>query len=182
MADVQVALFRGINVGRAKRIRMADLRALLTELGYGAVRTLLNSGNAVFTVAEQTPAAETAVRIHTAVAERLGVSSRVTVLTAAELDEIVEQNPLLEVADNPARLLSAVLEDPADRRHLLPLLERSWEPEALALGPRVAYLWCPHGIAASQLPEAVDRALRKAVTSRNWATILKIHALTNTRD
>ena len=44
-----VALFRGINVGKAKRIAMADLRALLEKLGYTDVRTLLNSGNAVFT-------------------------------------------------------------------------------------------------------------------------------------
>ena len=44
-----VALFRGINVGKAKRIAMADLRTLLDKLGYTDVRTLLNSGNAVFT-------------------------------------------------------------------------------------------------------------------------------------
>src|ERR1043165_9069038 len=43
-----VALFRGINVGKAKRIAMADLRALLVELGYSRVATLLNSGNVVF--------------------------------------------------------------------------------------------------------------------------------------
>ena len=43
-----VALFRGINVGKAKRIAMADLRALLTGMGYTDVQTLLNSGNATF--------------------------------------------------------------------------------------------------------------------------------------
>ena len=43
-----VALFRGINVGRAKRVAMADLRTLFEGLGYGDVRTLLNSGNVVF--------------------------------------------------------------------------------------------------------------------------------------
>ena len=43
-----VALFRGINVGKANRIAMADFRELLTSLGYTDVKTLLNSGNAVF--------------------------------------------------------------------------------------------------------------------------------------
>jgi uncharacterized protein (DUF1697 family) len=46
----QVALLRGINVGRAKRVAMADLRALVESLGYGDARTLLNSGNVVFAV------------------------------------------------------------------------------------------------------------------------------------
>ncbi|WP_163616408.1 DUF1697 domain-containing protein, partial [Klebsiella pneumoniae] len=45
-----IALWRGINVGRAKRLAMADLSTLLTELGATQVRTLLNSGNAVFDV------------------------------------------------------------------------------------------------------------------------------------
>jgi uncharacterized protein (DUF1697 family) len=44
-----VALIRGINVGRAKRVSMAQLRAVLEDLGFGEVRTLLNSGNVVFT-------------------------------------------------------------------------------------------------------------------------------------
>ncbi|MET0858261.1 MAG: DUF1697 domain-containing protein, partial [Telluria sp.] len=39
-----IALLRGINVGRAKRIAMADLRTLFEELGFTDVRTVLNSG------------------------------------------------------------------------------------------------------------------------------------------
>ena len=55
MASRQVALLRGINVGRAKRVAMADLRALVEDLGYCDVRTLLNSGNVVFTAARAAP-------------------------------------------------------------------------------------------------------------------------------
>ena len=43
---------------------------------------------------------------------------------------------------------------------------------------RVAYLWCPHGILASRLPEAINRVLDDAATTRNWATIAKLHGLT----
>ncbi len=53
MARRHVALIRGINVGRAKRVAMADLRALVEGLGYRDVRTLLNSGNVVFTVTKK---------------------------------------------------------------------------------------------------------------------------------
>jgi len=48
-AGMHVALIRGINVGRAKRVAMAELREAVAALGYGGVRTLLNSGNVVFT-------------------------------------------------------------------------------------------------------------------------------------
>ena len=55
-----IALIRGINVGRNKRIAMADLRAMLASLGYRDVRTLLQSGNAVFTAPGSTAAVATA--------------------------------------------------------------------------------------------------------------------------
>src|SRR5262245_52505396 len=99
------------------------------------------------------------------------------VLTTSEVCEAVTCNPLIEVADDPSRLLVAILANPADRRRLEPLLEQDWTPESLALGPRVAYLWCPKGILASRLPEAVGRVLKDGVTTRNWATMKKLYSL-----
>ncbi|MET0398525.1 MAG: DUF1697 domain-containing protein [Longimicrobiaceae bacterium] len=180
MAASQVALLRGINVGHAKRVAMADLRALVAELGYGDVRTLLNSGNVVYAAPGVAPD-EAAARIEAAIRARLGITSRVTVLTSAEVAAAVAGNPLGDVADNPSRLFVAVLRDPADRAKLEPLAERDWGREVLALGGRFAYLWCPDGSTGSQLPEAVGRALGDAVTTRNWATLTKLHALVEPR-
>ncbi len=180
MAATHVALLRGINVGKAKRVAMADLRALVADLGYGDVKTLLNSGNVVFTASGKVPTSgknSPAARIEAALEERTGISSRVTVLTAGELAAAVAGNPLVEVATNPSRLLVAVLTDPADRRRLEPLRDEDWSPESLALGERVAYMWCPPGVLESQLAQAVGRTLGDAVTTRNWATMLKLHAL-----
>ncbi len=44
-----VALLRGINVGTAKRVSMTELRAVVESLGFRNAKTLLNSGNVVFT-------------------------------------------------------------------------------------------------------------------------------------
>jgi uncharacterized protein (DUF1697 family) len=179
MPGSHVALLRGINVGRAKRVAMADLRALVESLGYSDVRTLLNSGNVVFTVAARVRG-KPGPLIEEAIASRLGVSARVTVLTAAELADVVAGNPLVELATNPSRLLVSVLNDSTDRARLEPLTKQAWAPEAMALGGRVAYLWCPDGVLASRVAEAVSRALGDAVTTRNWATITKLKALIET--
>ena len=176
MIGRQVALLRGINVGRAKRVAMADLRALCESLGYRDVKTLLNSGNVVFTV-PGTGRIDPATRIEKAMAERLGISARVTVISAREVATAVADNPLLEVAGDPSRLLVAVLNDPAHRQRLEPLARQDWAPEALAVGRRVAYLWCAEGILASPLAAAVNRALGDAATARNWSTMLKLKAL-----
>lgn len=169
-----VALLRGINVGRAKRIAMADLRALVEDLGYGEVRTLLNSGNVVFTASGKGKG-DPASRIEQALVDKLGITSQVTVLTAAELDAVVEANPLLDVADNPSRLLVALF-DGKHRARLAEISKQDWTPEILAVRDGVAYVWFPEGILESRLGEVL---LRDATTTRNWATILKLHALVN---
>ena len=69
-----IALLRGINVGKAKRIAMADLRALMEALGYAGVRTLLNSGNAVFD-AKAGSAASHARKLRAAIREKLPAST-----------------------------------------------------------------------------------------------------------
>ena len=176
VAGRQAALLRGVNVGTAKRVAMADLRALVEGLGYTDVRTLLNSGNVVYTAPGVTPGAA-AARIEGALAVRLGVPAMVVALAAEELAVAVADNPLARVADNPSRLLVAVPADPQASTRLEPLVEQDWSPEALALGARVAYLWCPAGVIASRVSAAVGRALGDEVTSRNWATMTKLQAL-----
>ena len=176
MASRQVALIRGINVGRAKRVAMADLRALMEGLGYRDSRTLLNSGNIIFTAGRRDPT-RIGAHIEQAMSAKLGVSARVTVLTAADFSTVVRENPLSDVADDPTRLLVAFLSDPADRVRLKPLARQDWKPEVLALGTRAAYLWCPAGFLESRLPVAVGRVLGEATTTRNWSTVTKLHAL-----
>lgn len=176
-ALTRVALLRGINVGTAKRVAMADLRALLEELGYGDVRTLLNSGNVVFTAPAATKA-DPAARIQQALLARTGVDARVITRTAAEFERVVARNPLLPIASDPSRHLVAFLASALEESKLKPLLAREWGSESVASGPGVAYLWLPGGILQSPLGRALDRALGDGVTTRNWATTLKILALT----
>jgi uncharacterized protein (DUF1697 family) len=171
-----VALIRGINVGRAKRVAMADLRELVEGLGYRDVRTLLNSGNVVFT-APASSGRNSAKRIEEGMTKRLGVRARVTVLTAAELAAVVAENPHGQIATDPSRLLVTVLTNPADRKALLPLTRKKWSPEALGVGSRAAYVWCPKSMLESPLFAAVTKVVGDGATTRNWATIMKLHAL-----
>src|SRR5882672_6046088 len=145
MGTRQIALLRGINVGRAKRIAMADLRALVERLGYTDVRTLLNSGNVVFT-ARGKNAANAAARIEKALVADLGVMARVVVLDAGELAAAIAANPLGGIARDPSRFLLAVSATPVDHAKFVPLATQSWKPDALALGERVAYMWCASGL------------------------------------
>jgi uncharacterized protein (DUF1697 family) len=171
-----VALFRGINVGKAKRIAMADLRALLGSLGYTEVSTLLNSGNAVFE-GKTVSAARHAERIESAVSESLGVRTLVIVKTAKELDAIVAGNALVASCSDPSRLLVAFVANARSLSALAGLANKNWGDEALHIGQHAAYLWCANGILESKAGVALLRDLEGAGTTRNWGTTLKLQAL-----
>jgi uncharacterized protein (DUF1697 family) len=172
-----VALLRGVNnIGMVRRVAMADLRALFEDLGFRDVRTLFNSGTVIFT-ALNAGHAEVIARIEDGLAAKLNLTSPVTVLTAQEVVAAVRNNPFSDVMTNPSHLLVVFPRKRSDLRRLRPLLTERWAPEALALGTRVAYLWCANGIPRSPVWAAVDRALQRTSTVRNMATFTKAMAL-----
>jgi uncharacterized protein (DUF1697 family) len=165
---VHIALLRGINVGKAKRVPMADLKDLLKGLGYPDAATLLNSGNAVFRGAEA-PADRLADRIAEALEARFGFPVEVVVVSAAALDAMVAENALAPGAD-AAHLLAIF--GKADLGRIEALAK---PPERFLRGRHGAYLQC----APTILESAAGKALLgvKGITTRNWATVLKLQAL-----
>jgi len=171
-----VALFRGINVGKAKRIAMADLRVLLGKLGYADVATLLNSGNAVFT-ANSEPAAIHAARIREAVRQTLAVDALVIVKSAKDIAAIIQGNAILEHVSDDSRLLVALTLDARGLTKAKALARTDWGREKLHVGKHAAYVWCANGILESKAAVSLLRNLEDLGTTRNWATLGKIHAL-----
>ena len=176
-APTHVALLRGINVGTAKRVAMADLRVWLGELGLVNVQTLLNSGNAVFAAKGRTAPATHAARIQTLLAERLRFAVPVIVKPASAIAATQAAHPLPHLADNDSRLMLTFTQDDAALAELAPLASQDWGKERLALTPHAAWLWCPAGIIDSPLAKAAAKRLGERGTTRNWATVQKIHAL-----
>lgn len=165
-----VALWRGINVGKAKRLAMADLKALLTELGATNVVTLLNSGNAVFDV-KKTLGAD---KIRAAVAAKLGVDAVVVLKTAAEWAAIAAKQPIAE-ADDSSRLMVAIPADATSLQAVAGIVADSGE--RFVVTPHAAYLWCGNGILESKAAVVLLKKLGEAGTTRNWATVQKLNAL-----
>jgi len=175
VASECIALIRGINVGRGKRVSMTDLSRLVTDLGHTNVRTLLNSGNVLFQ-SKHANTAKLSTGIEAAITAKCGFSAMVTVITAAELASIINENPLLKIANDHSRHLVAFVPHPKLLAPLRPMLEETWTPDALAIGSRAAYLWCATGILDSKLNLAFARKAGASATTRNWATVLKLQA------
>jgi uncharacterized protein (DUF1697 family) len=170
-------LLKGINLGAKRRVAMADLRDLLTSLGFTDVATLLQSGNALVTTKSGTPD-RVAARIEKGIADKLGLDVQCLVRTGPELRVVIDGNPLAEVATNGSRMMAHFLSADPD-----PVLLKEFDPTALApeeifLGDRVIYQWCPEGVLeAPAVASLTEKKLKVTVTARNWNTVTKLAAM-----
>jgi len=173
-----VALLRGVNVGKARRVPMADLRALIGDMGYTRVASLLNSGNLAFHAQRGTPAIH-ASAIAAAITGRLKVRVPVVVKSARQLDAIIDANPILAEDSLHPRLLVAFVQDAKLLSNLAPIGSLVIAPEQFAMDKQAAYLLCARGILESKAAAALLGKAGGIATSRNWATVLKLQALAN---
>src|ERR1051325_5720396 len=146
-ATTWVALLRGINLGRARRVAMADLRSLLVEAGYEDVKTLLQSGNVVFSAGGTAPKLEK--DISAAIDRKLGMDVRVLVRSAKEFESVAEANPFAGGPGAPAHLVFGFVRARPAATKVKALDPSRFEPDEYAIGDRVIYERRPNGVMGS---------------------------------
>jgi uncharacterized protein (DUF1697 family) len=176
-----IALLRAVNVG-GRSVAMAELRAMLTDLGYVNPRTLLQSGNAVFAIKAKTSIAALETKLETEAQRRFGMPIPFMLRTAAEWDAIIARNPFPEAARNdPGHLLLMALKAAPTAAAIKALRDGYKGPETIHVAGRDAYLIYPEGVGRSKLTNAlIERKLGFAGTARNWNTVLKLAAFAAT--
>ena len=179
-----VALLRGINLGGKNKVAMTDLRALVAGLGHTDVSTYIQSGNVLFTALAGADCTEVARTITEAIADRLGVTAPVVVVTREELGQIHAANPFPDEPD-PKRVHAVVLSAPPSPELTAKLeaaMAQSAAKGALDAATTVArtlYLHTPAGYGNSDLSAAVLRIVSSPKagvtgTARNWATVTRL--------
>jgi len=188
-----VALLRGINVGGRNKVPMADLREVVTSLGHTGVSTYIQSGNVLFSTAED-DTAKLAAALESAISDRFGIWSSVVVLSRDELARVLAANPYPD-EPNP-RMVHVVFLNGSPPRDLLDRITAA-ESAAAAKGSRdtvqrvgqsagqALFLHTPDGFGTSELAQNVLKILAPpkksrpglAATARNWATATKLLSL-----
>lgn len=180
MTTTYAALLRGINVGGARKVPMADLRGLVEGLGHDGVRTYLQSGQAVFTShrGDDDGLAEELAR---AVEERFGFAVDVIVRDHAYLKAVAEACPFPAAELEAKQLHVTYLSAPVAPERFAEIDREAFLPEEFRLGDRALYLYAPEGLGRSKLAEALSRPrLTKGLTAttRNWNTVVKLVEMT----
>lgn len=163
----RILLLRAVNVGGAT-LPMAELRALLADLGGGRVRTYIASGNAVLDVPGDPAAFDRAVE--DAVERGYGFRRDVISRTPAEVADALAAHPF-EVADPRFSYVSFLLRAPAPEGIAaaaeVPTGQDSWQVVGRELHLRFA-----DGMGRAALDvDKLHRRLGVPGTARNLRTV-----------
>jgi uncharacterized protein (DUF1697 family) len=173
-----IALLRAVNVAGHKPVAMADLRALLSRLGFTDVRSLLQSGNLVFRTAAR-PTGPLERLLEGEAEERLGLATDFFVRTAEEWKALIAGNPFRDQARrDPGHLLVQFLKDAPSAPGAAALQDAITGREIVKVKGRHVYAVYPDGVGRSRLTNAViEKQLGTRATGRNWNTVAKLASL-----
>ena len=172
-----IALLRGINVGGANRLAMADLRDLVTAAGHTRVSTYIQSGNVVLT-SPRSDRAALAAEISSGIERSHGLMVTVVLRSPEELQAALEANPFSAESDG-TRVLITFLSDAPSRDDIVRLEPERFIPDRFALRGAQLYGLYPNGAGRSKMTlDYFEKRLHVKGTARNLNTVAKLIALT----
>jgi uncharacterized protein (DUF1697 family) len=153
-------------------LRMADLKAALEEAGFEDVRTLLSSGNALFTASAKNERALEKM-CEAALAKRVGKAFPTIVRHVDALRELIEADPYkrLRLAAGSKRVVTFLRTPPASAPKLP--IEQDGARILAVVGTQAlsAYTRTPKGPVFMTL---IEKTFGKDVTTRTWETVQKL--------
>ena len=155
-----VALLRGINVGGKTKVPMADLKKVLEENNFKNVKTILNSGNVIFELAEENKQ-KVCERVEEILEQKFGWHIFVILRTHQEITNLVKKAPFknTEITKDIRRYVSFLKNSVENKTELCYVIDLSNQPTVEAMA------------------EAEKKYGKTNTTTRNWNTVEKIAAL-----
>jgi uncharacterized protein (DUF1697 family) len=169
-----IALLRGIG-GGIRSLQMKPLIKAVEAIGLADVRTYIATGNIVFSSRKKAP--QLARQIEACIEKQFGFRSTTVVLSAAELERAIKDNPFPQADKEPTSLHLFFLAAKPKAPQLEAMLEIKAPNEQFMLQKQVFYFYAPTGFGVSKLAPRIERLLGVAATARNWRTVGKVNEM-----
>ena len=165
-----IALLRGINVGGKAKLKMADLKLMMQELGFDDVVTYIQSGNVVFSSKNGNDLAE---KIFKGIKAKFGYVVPVLVKTAAEIEKILKDCPFEKVKRESSYFV--LLEKPPKKEFVAATEQLKYPDEKFVVTDACVYFYCATGYGKAKLNNNLfEKKLKVAATTRNYRTLTKL--------
>lgn len=170
-----IALIRALMPNGPNSIaKMENLRKVLTEIGFTAVQTYIQSGNIV--LRSSWDRATTSQLIHSTIKERLGADLQILVFTPREIEQVLQNNPFHDVTVYRYQQLNVILSNTDFELDLQQkfLLKDFGSEEVVVLGNCI-YTYLPLGERKRKVASPlVERHFKVQVTMRKLQVLQRL--------
>lgn len=170
-----LALLRGINVSGHHMIKMEMLTSMLENCGFQNVETYIQSGN-VFLESEDENANSVGFTIKQEIAKQFGYDVPVIVLSKADLEKCLTNNPFFkEKGIDTKKLYVAFISKELNPTALNDLKTSQFKPDLAFIDENRIYMKLETGAGNTKLTQKyIEKKLNVTATSRNWNTVNKL--------
>jgi len=170
-----VAFLRGINVGGKKIVKMDDLNSIFNAAGFTGVKTLIQSGNVIFS-----STAEDILALRCEVEEMLmkglGFSVMVILARFSDILAMLELKPFARLpGDKKSKRYVSLLQEQFQQKPQLPLFSENHDLEVIRMEGNCVYFLTHEVNGRFGVPNTfIESIIGRSSTTRNWNTIEKL--------
>lgn len=175
----KIAILRGINVGGRRKILMADLRQLMTDIGFMDVGTYIQSGNVFLNSNKEATDIKLAEEIEQAILDKYGFAVPVIVKSVDEIVQAVQENPFYQDKEVDIKTLHLTfLKETPSSENLAKTEAYDYSPDKFVIQDKCVFIYCEGKYHQSKLTNNFfEKKLKVPATTRNWKTVLKLMEL-----
>ena len=149
---------------------------MLEVLGCSSVKTYIQSGNVVLN--SQPQGLDTLPdRLSKTIFESKRFFPQILILSRAEFQQAIEQNPFSDATETPNFLHVGFLAQPPENPDLAMLESFTVDDERIQLVDRCFYHFAANGYGRSKVAAKAEKLLGVPMTDRNWNTVMKLKSM-----
>jgi uncharacterized protein (DUF1697 family) len=179
-----ISFLRGVNMTGHNSIKMTDLAVLYKNLGFSDAETYIQSGNVIFSGANERSPSDISQKIEQAILEKFNYTVPVMVRSVKEIKELLSSNPFInEEKFDPSKMAVIFLNEEASDIQIQKVISVNYPPDKFEIIGKEIFIYCPNGFGRTKLyTNFFEKKMGVKGTGRNWKTITTIMSISENKE
>ena len=168
-----ISFLRAVNMTGHNMVKMTELAALFVGMGFGDVKTYIQSGNVIFSHDGNRSSSALSDEIEKAIFKRFHLAIPVMTRKTNDLVRLLTANPYLnEPGFDPSKMAVVFLHETPVEAQIQKVSGVDFPPDRFEIIGDEIFIYCPNGFGRTKLYTGFfEKKMNVTGTARNWKTV-----------